>query len=164
MGFPDVTDAARAAESFLEQYAVRGALPEPAAQSDSGPCSTRSSERRIAKPAMKPVLERVLLVEDNGDIRTIVKMALEKVGKLAVCACESGAEALTVLPEFEPQLILLDVMMPDMDGPTVLKRMRERPETAGIAWCFLQPRRRLRKSRCCARWEPSTSSPNRSIR
>jgi CheY-like chemotaxis protein len=86
---------------------------------------------------MKPALEKVLLVEDNGDIRTIVKMSLEKVGKLTVRACESGAEALTALPKFRPQLVLLDVMMPDMDGPTVLKRMREQPETAGIAVVFL---------------------------
>ncbi len=86
---------------------------------------------------MKPELRKVLLVEDNADIRTIVKLALEKLGGLTVCACESGAEALRTLPEFQPQLILLDVMMPDMDGPTVFKRLREQPATAAITVVFL---------------------------
>ena len=82
-------------------------------------------------------LANVLVVEDNADIRTIVKMALEKVGGLSVKACSSGAEALTTIAQFSPQLVLLDVMMPDMDGPTVLKRMRELPEAADIAVLFL---------------------------
>jgi two-component system, OmpR family, response regulator len=82
-------------------------------------------------------LEKVLLVEDNSDIRTIVKVALQKLGGLEVCACESGAQALAAITDFAPQLVLLDVMMPDIDGPTVLRRMRERSETAGIAVIFL---------------------------
>ncbi len=86
---------------------------------------------------MASPLEKVLLVEDNSDIRTIVKVALRKLGGLEVCACESGAQALAAMTDFGPQLVLLDVMMPDMDGPTVLRRMRERPETAGIAVIFL---------------------------
>lgn len=76
-------------------------------------------------------------MEDNHDIRTIVKSALEMVGALEVCACESGAEALEALADFGPQLVLLDVMMPDLDGPGVLSRLRERPDTAGIPVIFL---------------------------
>ena len=86
---------------------------------------------------MASPLEKVLLVEDNNDIRAIVKVALQKLGGLEVCACESGVQALDAMTDFAPQLVLLDVMMPDMDGPTVLRRMRERPETAGIAVIFL---------------------------
>ena len=86
---------------------------------------------------MAPRLEKVLLVEDNSDIRTIVRMALQKFGGLEVRACESGAQALAAMTDFAPQLVLLDVMMPDMDGPTVLRRMRERSATAGIAVIFL---------------------------
>jgi len=82
-------------------------------------------------------LRKILLVEDNHDIRTIVKAALESVGGFEVRACESGAEALEALAGFEPQLILLDVMMPDLDGPGVLARFRERPDTAGIPVVFL---------------------------
>lgn len=86
---------------------------------------------------MKPGLQRVMLVDDNADIRTIVKLALEKVGGLTVCACESGPEALERLAGFKPQLVLLDVMMPDMDGPTVFRRIREQPGMADIAIVFL---------------------------
>jgi CheY-like chemotaxis protein len=86
---------------------------------------------------MKPALQKVMLVDDNSDIRAIVKLALEKVGGLTVCACESGPEALEKLAEFKPQLVLLDVMMPDMDGPTVFKRIREQTGMADIAIVFL---------------------------
>ena len=86
---------------------------------------------------MKPALQTVLLVEDNLDIRTIAKAALEMVGGLKVRACESGAEALAAIAEFKPQLVLLDVMMPDMDGPGVLKELRGRPDTAAIPVVFL---------------------------
>jgi len=86
---------------------------------------------------MKGELQRVLLVEDHAHIRAIVKVALEKLGGLQVCACESGAEALNTVAEFCPQLILLDVMMPGMDGPTLLKHLRERPDTAQIPVVFL---------------------------
>ncbi|WP_427913060.1 response regulator [Ramlibacter sp. MMS24-I3-19] len=70
-------------------------------------------------------LERVLYVEDDSDIRTIASMALEAMGGLTLQACASGAEALAVAEAFAPQLLLLDVMMPGMDGPTTLGRLRE---------------------------------------
>jgi CheY-like chemotaxis protein len=88
-------------------------------------------------PTVKTALRRVLVVEDNLDIRTIVKAALEMVGGLEVRACESGTEALDAVVEFAPQLVLLDVMMPDMDGPGVLVRLREQPETAALPVVFL---------------------------
>jgi CheY-like chemotaxis protein len=86
---------------------------------------------------MTAALRRILLVEDNADIRTIVKAALETVGGYEVHACESGTEALAAVAGFAPQLILLDVMMPDLDGPGVLARLRERPECAAIPVVFL---------------------------
>ena len=86
---------------------------------------------------MKTELRKVLLVEDEPDIRTIVKSALEMLGGLEVRACASGAEALQAVAGFAPQLILLDVMMPEMDGPGVLGRLREMPEAAAIPVIFL---------------------------
>ncbi|MCW5605352.1 MAG: response regulator [Burkholderiales bacterium] len=86
---------------------------------------------------MPATLHRILLVEDNADIRAVVKLALEKLGGFEVRACASGAEGLDALPDFQPQLVLLDVMMPDMDGPGMLERLRERPEAAGIPVVFL---------------------------
>jgi two-component system, OmpR family, response regulator len=77
---------------------------------------------------MPPPLEKLLLVEDEPDIQTIARMALEMVGGFRVEVCGSGREALAAAPRFKPDLVLLDVMMPEMDGPTTLERLRELPE------------------------------------
>ncbi len=69
-------------------------------------------------------LERILCVEDEEDIRKIQMISLEILGGFRVLACASGAEAIQEAPAFAPQLILLDVMMPGMDGPTTLKSLR----------------------------------------
>lgn len=71
-------------------------------------------------------LHRVLYVEDEPDIQAVARLALETVGGLAVQICSSGEEALQEAPRFEPQLILMDVMMPGMDGPGTLRALRER--------------------------------------
>jgi two-component system OmpR family response regulator len=71
-------------------------------------------------------LERVLHVEDDPSIRMVTSVALEKVGKLKVLSCESGDMALQKAADFDPQVLLLDVMMPQMDGPTTLKHLREK--------------------------------------
>ena len=57
-------------------------------------------------------LERVLHVEDDPSIRMVTSVALEKVGKLKVLSCESGDMALQKAADFDPQVLLLDVMMP----------------------------------------------------
>ena len=69
-------------------------------------------------------LTRILYVEDEPDIRAIGKMALEAVGGFEVVACASGAEALAAAAAAKPDLLLLDVMMPGMDGPATLKALR----------------------------------------
>lgn len=72
------------------------------------------------------VLNKVLYVEDDPDIREIATLALEDVGGLTLKTCESGERALQEVDGFKPQIILLDVMMPNMDGPETLTAMRER--------------------------------------
>jgi CheY-like chemotaxis protein len=74
---------------------------------------------------MKDPLRRILFVEDDPDIRMVGKMALEAIGGFTVLACGSGSEALSRLGEFSPDLILLDVMMPGMDGPATLAAVRD---------------------------------------
>jgi two-component system OmpR family response regulator len=90
--------------------------------------------------AMTAPLQKILLVEDDDDIRTILKVALEKIGGFTVRACASGAEGLAAVTEFAPQLAILDVMMPGMDGPTVLSQLRGRPDTATLPVIFLTAR------------------------
>jgi two-component system, OmpR family, response regulator len=89
---------------------------------------------------MKPPLEKIMLVEDDGDIRTVAAMSLEMVGGLKVLACESGEAALEELASFAPQLVLLDVMMPGMNGPEVLVRMRATPEGETVPVAFMTAR------------------------
>lgn len=86
---------------------------------------------------MKPPLEKIMLVEDDGDIRTVAAMSLEMVGGLNVLACESGEAALDAIATFGPQLVLLDVMMPGMNGPEVLARMRASPQGAHVPVAFM---------------------------
>ena len=74
------------------------------------------------------MLQKVLLVEDETDIQQIAHVALEMVGGLEVAICSGGAEALEIVRRFAPDLILLDVMMPHMDGPETLRQLREMEE------------------------------------
>ena len=70
-------------------------------------------------------LEKVFYVEDDPDIREIATLALEDVGGLTLKVCESGEQALQEIEGFQPQVLLLDVMMPGMDGPETLAAMKE---------------------------------------
>ncbi|MBI3948609.1 MAG: response regulator [Armatimonadetes bacterium] len=85
----------------------------------------------------KQTLTRILFVEDEPDIQEVARLALEVVGGFTVRVCGSGAEALQVAPEFGPELVLLDVMMPGMDGPTTLKALRGLPSTAETPVVFV---------------------------
>lgn len=82
-------------------------------------------------------LTRILYVEDEPDIQTVARLALETLGGFAVQLCSSGEEALQLAPGFQPQLILLDVMMPVMDGPSTLKMLRTLPQFASTPVIFM---------------------------
>jgi CheY-like chemotaxis protein len=83
------------------------------------------------------VLKRVLYVDDDPDIRQIVSMALGLREDLEVEVAESGADALERLPGLLPDLVMLDVMMPGIDGPATLARMRSDPALARIPVIFM---------------------------
>ncbi len=80
---------------------------------------------------------RILYAEDEDDIREVTQLALGAVGGHDVVACRSGAEALAAAANAPPDLVLLDVMMPDMDGPTTLLRLRELSALAGVPVVFI---------------------------
>jgi len=83
---------------------------------------------------------RILYVDDEDDIREIAQMSLELEPEFEVRACSSGAEALADAAAWRPDLILLDVMMPDMDGPETLKRLAASQPTASIPVVFITAR------------------------
>lgn len=88
----------------------------------------------------KGLPERVMYVEDDPDIRAIVEIALQDVGGFTARLCESGTEALEAAPIFGPELVLLDVMMPGMDGPETLRALRELPVMAQVPIIFMTAR------------------------
>lgn len=78
-----------------------------------------------------------MMVEDEPDIQSIAKMALEMVGGFKVEIASSGNQALEIVAALAPDLILLDVMMPGLDGPSTLKALRAEPATAAIPVVFM---------------------------
>lgn len=83
------------------------------------------------------VLSKILYVEDDPDIQDVTKMSLEMLGGFTLKACSSGAEAVEAAESFEADLILLDVMMPDMDGPATLTALREFPKMQHVPAVFM---------------------------
>lgn len=82
-------------------------------------------------------LNKILYVEDEADIQAIAQIALENVGGFQLKICSSGQEAIEQAPGFNPDLILLDVMMPGMDGPTTLEKLRGLPELTDTPVMFM---------------------------
>jgi len=79
---------------------------------------------------------KVLYVEDEQDIQTITAMALETFGHFVLKVCNSGKEALDHIDEFNPDFVVTDVMMPEMDGPTLLQNLRNHPKYKTIPVIF----------------------------
>lgn len=77
------------------------------------------------------------MVDDEADIRTISHLSLTAVGGFTVEICNSGPEAIQKAEAFAPDLILLDVMMPGMDGPTTLKGLRALPSLSKTPIVFM---------------------------
>jgi len=83
---------------------------------------------------MQEPLVRILYVEDDPDIQIVAKLALQTIGGFTLQVASSGSEALESVEAFRPQLILLDVMMPGMDGPATLDALRTRGVTVPVVF------------------------------
>jgi CheY-like chemotaxis protein len=83
---------------------------------------------------------RILHVDDEPDIREVVDLALSLDPALSVRSCDSGREAVAAALAWPPDLMLIDVMMPGMDGPTTLASLRQTPQTANIPVVFMTAR------------------------
>ncbi|MGD0155972.1 MAG: response regulator [Terracidiphilus sp.] len=75
---------------------------------------------------------KILIIDDEDDIREVAALSLETVAGWEVIKASSGAQGVARAAEHRPDAILLDVMMPGMDGPATFRELRRNPDTAGI--------------------------------
>jgi CheY-like chemotaxis protein len=82
-------------------------------------------------------LSRICYVEDDEDIQRIVRMSLERVGKMNVQVVGDPTAAIDAMTAFKPDLVMLDWMMPVLDGPALFRKMKEHPETRALPVVFI---------------------------
>lgn len=82
-------------------------------------------------------IRKVMLVDDEADIRKVADLSLKGVGGWEVALAASGDEALAMASSERPDVILLDVMMPGMDGPATLERLRAAPGLEAVPVIFM---------------------------
>ena len=82
-------------------------------------------------------LNRICYVEDDEDIQRIVRVSLERVGKMTVEVVGDPTKAIEAMSAFRPDLVMLDWMMPAIDGPTLFRQMKLRPETSALPVVFI---------------------------
>ena len=85
-------------------------------------------------------LTRVLVVEDDADIQKVIRMSLKMRGVTDIVLVDSGTECIERLARFTPDVILLDVMMPHVDGYETCRQLKENPATSAIPVVFLTAR------------------------
>jgi two-component system OmpR family response regulator len=91
------------------------------------------------------VLKNILYVDDDPDLQKIVQLSLQSKGEFTVQVCDSGMEAIAKVKESQPDLIILDVVMREMDGPETLLELQKLPEAADIPVIFMTSRVRPEK-------------------
>jgi CheY-like chemotaxis protein len=88
---------------------------------------------------------RVMYVDDEADIREVAELSLGLDPEIEVRTCASGADLLEAAASWRPDIILLDVMMPGMDGPTTLAGLRRNPDLTTIPVVFITARTQARE-------------------
>lgn len=83
---------------------------------------------------------KVLIIDDEEDIRSIASMSLGILGNMDVVEADGGEEGISKAAELQPDAILLDMMMPVLDGPATLAKLRDNPDTKNIPVIFLTAR------------------------
>jgi DNA-binding response OmpR family regulator len=102
--------------------------------------ASSASTRARPEPASRPLMPTILVVEDDPDIAALIRHYMEKAG-YAVAALSSGAAAIQQLrTEGLPDLVVLDLMLPDFDGLMICQAMRSEPRTAAIPIIMLTAR------------------------
>ena len=82
-------------------------------------------------------LKKILYAEDEPDVQTIVELTIQTMSDYEIKICNNGKKLLECVEEYKPDLILLDVMMPEMDGPTTFKTLINKENTKNIPVIFV---------------------------
>jgi CheY-like chemotaxis protein len=82
-------------------------------------------------------LKKILYAEDEPDVQTVVELTVQTMSDYEIKVCDNGKRLLECVEEYNPDLILLDVMMPEMDGPTTFKNLQENIKTKAIPVVFM---------------------------
>lgn len=82
-------------------------------------------------------IQKILVVDDELAVRKLAQLSLEKLGRFRVVTAGSGPDAVAVAAREKPDVILLDLVMPEVDGPAALRLLRANPSTAGVPVIFL---------------------------
>jgi two-component system OmpR family response regulator len=96
-----------------------------------------TTRTRVPTPHDARPIEKVLMVDDEPHVRRVAELSLARVGKWVVSLAASGIEALAAAARDQPDLILLDVMMPGMDGPTTLSALQTQANVSAIPVIFM---------------------------
>ncbi len=99
----------------------------------------RTSSLQANRESHEPMTATILVVDDEKDIRELVQYNLER-ADYRVVACRDGAEALKRIQSSPPDIVVLDLLMPSMDGMSVLRALREEPATADLPVLLLTAR------------------------
>jgi CheY-like chemotaxis protein len=91
----------------------------------------------------KVTAKRILIIDDEDDIREVAELTLEVVGGWEVSTASSGTQGLAKAAAEQPDVILLDIMMPEMDGVATLQKLRANPATQHIPVIFLSAKTHL---------------------
>lgn len=84
-----------------------------------------------------PELKKILYAEDEPDVQTVVELTIQSMSNYQIKICDNGKKLLECVNDYNPDLILLDVMMPEMDGPTTFKNLQANEETKNIPVIFM---------------------------
>lgn len=84
-----------------------------------------------------PELRKILYAEDEPDVQTVVDLTIQTMSDYQIKICDNGKILLDNVEEYNPDLILLDVMMPEMDGPTTFKNLKSNEKTKNIPVVFM---------------------------
>ncbi|MDP7223420.1 MAG: response regulator [Alphaproteobacteria bacterium] len=89
---------------------------------------------------MTKTLKHILCIDDEDDILTVAQLSLETVGGFSVTACSNGEEGIQKAMENKPDIIMIDVMMPGLDGPATLQKFKNNPDLSSIPIIFMTAR------------------------